>query len=288
MLPFAGEDCRQTCPFGYLLSIIHTANQTVSAGLPQPQLNYSGDLRHEFLDTLSTSQPQNQRLTFLQHLHIDSIAGWMNDEFNRVWLQPIMDFSIPPDRVYQRVSAWRLLDPAFNLPQISQQVVIIAPGGYTEAGGIVQEPDYRPLPSAIQYWQERLPANNNASAFLNSNSANDPDYLHVFTGGEVHAYVIHHLLNRHLVLPIPNLWLVFIAGLGGRGMRLLLDQQRRREDWSRKRHLYVLAGLAGASLFYGLAGLQLYISAAVSLPWVLPSVTFWSYILPTLKRRTHA
>ncbi|MFP4100385.1 hypothetical protein [Coleofasciculus sp.] len=54
-----------------------------------------------------------------------------------MWFHPIIDFSIPPAQVYQTIPAWELLEDSAissQLSNLSQQVVMIAPGGYGEAG----------------------------------------------------------------------------------------------------------------------------------------------------------
>jgi hypothetical protein len=55
----------------------------------------------------------------------------------QMWMHPIIDYSIPPERVYQPLPAWKFLESsAASLPQPPnhQPVVMIAPGGYGEAG----------------------------------------------------------------------------------------------------------------------------------------------------------
>jgi hypothetical protein len=92
--------------------------------------------------------------------------------------------------------------------------------------------------------------------------------------------MIHHLLAQRLVIPVPDLWLVGVAALLGKGATLVLRKQdRQRQRWA--------IGLASATVAYGLVGLQVYISAAVLLPWVLPSAAFWIYVLPILRRKSH-
>ncbi|MBW4518189.1 MAG: hypothetical protein KME16_00455 [Scytolyngbya sp. HA4215-MV1] len=50
-----------------------------------------------------------------------------------------------------------------------------------------------------------------------------------------------------------------------------------------RRYRYGLMGLAGATISYGLITLQLYLTIAILLPWLLPSVVIWMYALLTLK-----
>ena len=61
--------------------------------------------------------------------------------------------------------------------------------------------------------------------------------------------MIDRQLTRRLVFPIPDLWMI---------------------------------GVAATTALYGLAGLQLYISAAILLLWLLPSAILCAYICPKL------
>jgi hypothetical protein len=101
-----------------------------------------------------------------------------------------------------------------------------------------------------------------------------------FTGGEAHAYMLHHLLNRHLVVPIPDFWMLLLAAVVGKGITLvLLEHPRQRQRW--------LLGLAGATAAYGLLGLQIYISVGVLIPWFLPSVLVWNDVRLAMRRKPY-
>ena len=257
MLPYPGENCRQTCPFTYLLSLVHTA-QLHSTDLPQPTLNQTGNLRSQLLDAIDAQHPPSQTLSALRQLHLMPISVWAYNEFGLHWLEPIVDYSIPSDRVYERISAWQLLDGNQPPANFSGQIVIVAPGADERLGMAPGEPDRFPRPTALRYWQ---PQN------------------YWLTGGEAIAYMIHHQLNRRLVIPIPDLWMLGIAVLLAKGAQL-----RRRSGWTAKQRL---SEFVAATLLYGLISLQLYISAAVLLPWLLPTALFGAYVLPALKRKPH-
>jgi hypothetical protein len=193
---------------------------------------------------------------------------------NQLWLHPIIDFSIPPDRAYDRIPAWQLLGqdgatPA--LPYLSRQVVIIAAGGYDEAGIKSNQADYFPLPAAMGFWRDRL------------HPATSRDFPTNFTGAEAHAYMIHHLLSNRLVVPIPDLWLVLLAAIAAKAV-VLMGRSAARD----KRLRYTQLGLITLPIWYGLIGLQLYISISVLLPWLLPSSLFWVYVLLSLRRNNYA
>jgi hypothetical protein len=85
------------------------------------------------------------------------------------------------------------------IPQNS--LVIIGAGGYDQSGGGENAwQDYAPVPPAIGYGRSRSP---------------DMAFSEKFTGLESNAYMVHHLLNQHWVIPIPDLWAVGVAAIGG-------------------------------------------------------------------------
>ena len=79
-------------------------------------------------------------------------------------------------------------------------------------------------------------------------------------------------------MPIPDLWLLGLAVLLGKGIKqtgVMAFLQRRQQ---------LLMVLLGSTTVYGLVSLQVYISAAVLLPWVFPVVMVGTYALPMLWR----
>ncbi|MEM1395486.1 MAG: histidine kinase, partial [Cyanobacteria bacterium P01_H01_bin.150] len=188
-------------------------------------------------------------------------------KFNHRWLQPILDFSIPPNQIYETVPAWQLLEESDtflqsrSLKNLQQSIIIIAPGGYDEAGIAANGEDNFPLPAAVAYWRNQQKSQDKRG----------------FTGGEAHAYMTYHFLTHRLVIPIPDIWMILIAALMGKGLSLMLIQDKQR--W-----FLITSGL---TIFYSFLSLQLYISTALLLPWVLPSTTFWFYLLPQLKSKNN-
>jgi len=77
-------------------------------------------------------------------------------------------------------------------------------------------------------------------------------------------------LVSRLIIPIPDLWAIAIAAAIGK----MLDSRQYKWRWA----LSIAIG-------WGLVGLQLYISAAVLLPWLLPVVALWAYCLPLRRLR---
>lgn len=98
------------------------------------------------------------------------------------------------------------------------------------------------------------------------------DYL---TGGKIHAYMVHHFLNRQIITPIPDFLVVLLFALLAQGIKLnFLSNQR--QKW--------ILILAMSNLVYILVCLQAYILLKILIPCLLPSILLWSYIRnPTAK-----
>jgi hypothetical protein len=272
-------------PIAYTLALSHWLNFEQSGEPPQPQLQSSADWFSQLKTYVTTTTGQDYRDLFSPTSRLQPLTNWAY-LLQQMWLHPIIDYSIPPEQVYQRLPAWKLLEsPVDSLKLNNQQqpIVLIAAGGYDEAGVAADGHDNFPLPLAVGYWRSHQ---------------NPPDPRQILPGGEAQAYMIHHLLNQRLVVPIPDLWLVVLAALLGKGTALLLKRVREeRKNDKQKLLLLVLPSargtalllLGGATTIYGLASLQLYISTAVLLPWVLPVSTFWTFIvLGLLKGKSHA
>lgn len=246
------QDCREVCPIAYLLSLVQ-AGREEALKLPLPQLDRTRNLRTQLLDTLQSLTLEDGKVPYLLH--------W-KPPFD---LQPVVDFSIPPNTAYQLIPAWQLFDTSgqYQFPMLSRQVVLVAAGS-DERLGMGDAPDRFPTPAAMSYWTGQR----------------------WLTGGESLAYMTHHWLNRHMITPIPDLWMVGAAVILGKAIALLLH--RRSLRWNQARRLQVSAALVGLSAIYALLGLQLYISMLVLLPWLLPSTVFLTYGLSAMKRRNYA
>ncbi len=259
--------CVSSCPFTYVLAIAAALHrEPLASSLPQPKLNSQEDFRTQVINYLNQTETDSHTLVFLQRAQSHPFANFAQS-LNQVWLRPIIDFSIPPDVVYERLSAWQLLtdNEALTNYTFDQQIIIIAPGGYPQAG-VTPGADNFPVPLAVAYWRERLGLASGSS--------------HNFTGSEANAYMIHHLLTQRLVVPIPALWAIAVAALLGKGFTLLLRKQyRQRQLWA--------VGITGITAISGLVGLQLYLSAGILLPWLLPSATFLVYIWSFLRSKSY-
>lgn len=257
-------------PLAYLLALAAHLNFTPTDSPPQPQLQPSQrDFLSQAIAYLSHQHHQDYRSVFSSRSRLHPITN-ISYGLSQLWLHPIMDFSIPPDQVYELIPAWKFLQITANSPQVkhfNRQAVMIAPGGYGDDPGVkVGSEDVFPIPTAISYWRSRQ---------------NQPDPRRIFTGGEAHAYMFHHFLTQHFVVPIPDLWMIGVAALLGKGTILALQQRQRKSRVGEG----VL--LVGVTTVYGLISWQTYIGASILLPWFLPSLTFWTYVLPLVVRKKH-
>ena len=245
--------------------------------------NYQDSFPFAYLLALVSSQQQSdnsnlsQTKTFLEKLRLNSLASF-SQNFAQMWFHPIVDFSIPPEQIYTPLPAWCLLEEDLNsvceglspesnsggavtriefeslkapwvhtprqpLNNLQQSIVIIAAGGYEEAD------DNFPLPLALQFTQPK------PSKYL--------------TGGEIHAYMVHHFLDRHLVIPIPDILVMLLSAIISQGI-ILNIRPSQRQKW--------ILILLATNIAYVLISLQLYISIKLLVPLLFPSVLLWTYI----------
>ncbi|MUG91336.1 CHASE2 domain-containing protein [Scytonema sp. UIC 10036] len=246
-------------PFSYTLALAYShqiQNLNSPDLLKDLNLKSLSDLSH--LALLIPKNAQDNLTGFLSKLHLHPISNFAQ------WFHPIIDFSIPPDRAYTTISACELLGSCkqenTKIPDLNKKVVIIAPGGYEEAGVEGKGDDNFTTPLAVSFWrgwnQEK------------------------FTGGKAHAYMVHHFLTRRLVVPVPDFIMILLAALLGKyiAMRLLDNPSQRK---------LLVKTLRIALVVYVIVSLQLYISAALLLPWFLPSVTMWNYVRLPFRRNSH-
>lgn len=279
MLPDPTEDCRITCPFAYLLTLVHTYRSNFSDVALIPQLSRQKSLRVDLIDQLEQLSSKDSRLRGLKTSRFHPMNIWAYQTLRQEWLGPVIDFSIPPDRVYQTIPAWQVLNSpeALRDLNLSQRLVIVGAGGYDEAG-LSDGSDNFSVPPALQYWRSQ------------SDSINTRMPL---TGPEILAYMSDHLIHQRIVLKVPDLWLVAIAAIIGK----ILVSWLQYKSVTQKRRPYaiqllqsphgVVIGLAIASLSYGFLSLQVFISGAILLPWFVPTTFLWIYLLPTLRRTPH-
>jgi len=261
-------------PFSYWLATAYRLQNeplqvNTSLPIPSPNLSNSQDLGSEIKQIGGRIAPTNNKPFLNSSMQLQPITA-LSYLVQQQWFKPLLDFSIPPDQVYDPIPAWQLLEQPKTILQARQvsslrsHLVMIAAGGYDEAGVAKDSEDNFPVPAAIAYWRnQQTPANTSR----------------IFSGGEAHSYMTHHYLTHRFVIPIPDFLLVLLVIPVGKGVSLILTQ-------SSKRRWLVTAAIV--LLGFGLISLQMYVTAGVLIPWLLPSVTIWTYTLLTLKRRKHA
>jgi hypothetical protein len=302
-LPWSVEvdlDCKthNKCPFAYLLAASRQL-QNQSVALPEvvKQTAISGlDLQTQ----LNKIYPQHPEAK--PQLKWPGVP-WKWLEF-LLGVEYVMDFSIPPNRVYEWTAAKDLLtlDPAIQ-EKIQEQIVIIAAGGdYREAE------DTFPVRLALHHWCDPPQKTAYCAFDLGNSGQENPFNSRQFTGGEVHAYMAYHwLYPERQVVQVHNFWAMAVAIVVGKAIFLVLIN---RETLMQKRlvallnlaaqrflkalRLYSKSGesiapfsnaklvfwlLSLGSVVYGGICLQIYIWWGLLIPWFLPSAITWVYLL---------
>jgi hypothetical protein len=253
-------DENQSLPFAYWLAWLHSV-------CVAPHTNQDSCSASESIQLRIAKEDINKTIPRLNRSWVTAVGDWLNELWKNTagaWLiqqrfHPITDFSIPPNEVYQKISAEDFLK---NPTSLAHQAVLIAAGGYDEAGAGDNSDTFR-TPQALKRYADGSE----------------------ITRGEHHAYLFYLFLNRRLVIPIPDLWMVWLAAFGGKSVVLLLQWHASKDDKKLNPSLYFWALPAG-TIVYGLFSLELYCSsAAVLLPILLPVVVFWAYVLPPLIKR---
>ncbi len=257
-------------PFSYLLALsyygaTHGDTPAEYPSSPQPYLDSSQDLEEQLLMYLS--EQSHPLLSVAQ----TSKISFFSYALKQMWLHPIIDYSLPPSQVYYCLPAWQLLQitdqdlesrnwlqtrplgsaaeychPPTQPESFAKSVVIIAPGGYDEAGITPGGDNIQPPPAGFHYWTGQK----------------------ILTGGEVHGYMVYHILNQRLMIPIPDLWVTLVAALLTKGVVLGLSDRR----FATGATAILLTIL---TLLYGLIVLQVYVSFAILVPWCFPVLVMW-------------
>ena len=188
VLPWEEEACQEVCPFPYLLAL--TARHHQTAADPTPNLTRHTPLRSDLMTAVETSQ--DVALQTVVQRRISPVTAF-SVSFRQRWLRPILDFSLPPNQVFHRISAHELLTDTVEAETAAAianaSVVLIGGVGYVEGGVYAPESDIYPAPPAVAYWR-RQRANRNAERTL--------------AGVEAIAYNVHHQLQSHLVFPVHS------------------------------------------------------------------------------------
>ena len=247
LLPANGE-CGVKCPLAYLLALAHSLQQeaSVTGDLPQPQLESEEDFLTAVVDA---SEKGEERTALLAGLRLFPLANFAQ------WFHPLIDFSLPPDLIAREISACQLLgscEGSEEIPEdLANKIVLIAPGGYEEAGLYGEGQDNYSLPLAVSFWRGESEK--------------------VFTGSQTHAYTLYQLLNQHFVFAIPDALAILLAALLGKGVSLVVG------DNPGLRKKYLIGSLSG-TLFYLGVSLQVFVTLKILIPVVLPGAIFWLYL----------
>jgi hypothetical protein len=264
-LPWGSKLCEGDCPFPYVLAAAarYQTRRSETDMAIAPNLDRQTPLRSDLIDAIASSDnPELQNLARLRISFMTALGGHLNQR----WLRPIVDFSLPPDRVFYRISARDLLqdslDPKTTQAIARSSVAIVGGVGYVEGGIEPFSSDIYPNPPAVAYWRE---------------VGRDDSHEDTIAGVEAVAYNIHHLMNSHLVTPVPALWWVGVAAIVGSAIALYGIPKLE----TRQQGIWVMAM---GTTTYGWMALQIAVSAGILLPWLLPSTTIWIYCLPNIWR----
>ena len=253
-------------PFAALLALSQQLQQVPES--PQPKLE-SKQRFWQQLNRYINNDVNNRTILKSKRTRLQPLTAF-SYYLSQMWLHPIIDFSIPPKQIYQTIPAWKLLEnkenlsPNLPLSASPHPIIIIVPGGYEEAGTGKDNQDNFELPAAMRYWR---------------NQDNPDNTRGVLTGGKAHAYMTHHYLKNRMVIPIPDLWIIGLTIILGKITSLYLGKN---PEQNRKYLILITISYATISLI----SLQLYISsAAIILPWLLPTITFWFYVLSAVTKK---
>lgn len=268
------NNCLEIYPFSYLIAV----NQVLfEKGINIDISTNQKNLKTQILNDFYQDKTNDKILNFLQQVKKSPVTE-ISEYFRQRWLQPINDFSLPLESIYYKIPAWELLEKNQQYLLKENQVILIAAGGYAEAGIDNENKDYFPTPLATRFWQIK-----------NSKSGK-------FTGGEINAYMIHHWLKQHLVTPIPDLWLILIMALLGRISEqwLMSLPSNEKQNFTLKIlgtnnniKLNIFYLFFSLNLVYLILTLQVYITLKLVFPFFLPSLSFWLYFLPLFRRYSY-
>jgi hypothetical protein len=251
-LPLVQSDVPKL-PFAYLLAGLHRVRQTQNLRSP---LTPDASLFTQVSDRLSLYGKTFRNL-LSPTAQMQPVTNLAQDAIAQSWLHPIVDFSIPPDRIYQTIPAWQLLqdNPQILDLQNSSQIVIIS-ANYSEAGIFKQGEDSFAQPAAIRYWLQQ---------------SSQTKQRETYTGGEVQAYAVHHFLRDRYVVPIPDSWMILLSLASG---AILVGFWQPRS----RRQVYLL--LTTSFSLYTLVSIEIYISGSILLPIVFPAIATIVYCVP--------
>jgi CHASE2 domain len=168
---------------------------------------------------------------------ITAISAW----FGQQWLNPWINYAIPTEQAYETISSQNFL----GLSGPISQVILIVPS---------EEFDKFKMPAVLNYHidQEQM------------------------AGGEIHAYQLYNLLTHTLITPIPDLWMIGLAGIIG---KLLLHWlQNLPTDRSMSRRGWLVLTIILPIFAYGLS-FWTYSMVSIVVPVLFPTLTYFGYLI---------
>jgi hypothetical protein len=227
---------------------------------PKPSLENQSDLIQQMGQDVPKEHKDLQRERFFQPWQKQPITSLSYKFLKQKWFYPTIDFSIPPDRVYQKITAKELLAMSGDRQASLPPVAIIAAGDYGNVGLPTGSQDGHPIPDAFQYWI-------------------DENRLEIY-GGEIHAFMMEHVQNQRQLYWIPDIFAIALAVIIGTILKQIFANDRQRLS----RRKIVAIGSAIAVLYVAIS-LQVYIWWQLAIPIVLPAIALSSYILSIFWRR---
>lgn len=246
--------CTTFCPFPYLLALTKTFQENEYNTYLSPSSSHKGSLQQEITDFI---RRREQKVPVQRFYKISQ---------PRVGNSVIIDLSIPPSEAYSYKPARTIelsdKDDLDNTVDYAHQVVIVASGGYDQAEDIYE------LPAATEFWRQKL-------------YPNIRNVRQNFTGGEVMAYFVHHILNEHWLILLPPYSVVALtigSGWLGRIIGIIVyEKSLKNAHFLVRIWLLTYPGLISA--LYSIIAIHIYFAANIVVPIFSPVSVFWLWFL---------
>ncbi len=259
-IPVNDPFCAENCPFAYLAVLASQFNEMPrSFDTPYPSIDRGAFLQDEISEYLKSHDDSDPLPVTQLPSAIPARLRW------------VLDFSIPTQAVYHKVTAEQLLSQPLDFKVLdSVQIAFISSDGYDRAE------DRYPVPLALQLrcqWKSW-----NRYRHREDPSPRCPKF---FTGGEAAAYMAYQMLEPRLLIAIPDVWLLVLGIFAGKFLSIRLKYVKVKNS---KVMIILLSTLA----VYNVIGLHLYITPGIVLPLSFPSLVIFAYIAPRAMRQISA
>jgi hypothetical protein len=174
---------------------------------------------------------------------ITTLSAWVGQQ----WLNPWIDYSSRRAAAYETITSQQFLERSSPITQ----VVLLVPS---------EEFDRFTMPQVLLWQQPEM--------------TGKPIHM---AGGEIHAYQLYNLMQRRLILPIPDLWMIGLVGILSKLLLNWLCDLPRDKSISKRGWAMLLGGVP--AIAYLLSFLT-YSLVGVMLPLVFPTLVYFSYLLP--------